>query len=78
MYLPELKRTYGNSLAPVGGVDIVNILRNGSETDIESHVKSVLEAARDGGVIVGPHSIAGDIPVENYELYSGIIENYGV
>jgi hypothetical protein len=37
----------------------------------------VLEAAKDGGVIVGTHSIDSDIPVKNYDVYDAVMRRYG-
>ena len=51
----------------------MNIRRTGPPADIDAHVRSVLEVAHEGGVIVGPHSIAADIPVEHYEAYDRVM-----
>jgi uroporphyrinogen decarboxylase len=69
MELPRLKRLYGDRLALVGGIDNVNVLRAGSAAEIRRHVAEVAEAARDGGVLIGPHSVSGDIPLASYETY---------
>ncbi len=76
MDLPRMKQKYGSSIALVGGIDNVNVLRTGPASAIEEQVMSVLEAASDGGVVVGPHSVAADIPVEHYELYYNIVSKF--
>ena len=36
--------------------------------------RSIVEAAKEGGVIIGAHSIDYDIPVENYDYYYSMLE----
>jgi hypothetical protein len=33
-----------------------------------------LAAGRDGGVIIGSHSVEGYIPVANYDAYIGVLD----
>jgi len=45
------------------------VLTQGSRDQIARQAAEIVEAARDGGVIIGTHSIDSDIPVENYDFY---------
>jgi uroporphyrinogen-III decarboxylase len=76
MDLPRMKKKYGGSIVLVGGIDNVNVLRTGPASAIEKQVIPVLEAASDGGVVVGPHSVAADIPVAHYELYYRTVSKF--
>lgn len=70
MWLPDIKRQYGNRLVLIGGMDNIFTLPQGSKADIIRQTDAMIETARDGGVILGTHSIDGDVPVENYDAYS--------
>ncbi len=73
MTVPAMKAKYGNRLALIGGMCNIHVLTKGSKKEIEEQARSILEAAAEGGVIIGTHSIDSDIPVENYEYYYSII-----
>ncbi len=73
MPLPEVKKKYGNRLVLIGGMDNIFTLQKGSRQEIKNQVESIVEAAKDGGVVIGTHSIDGDIPVENYSSYYSIL-----
>lgn len=74
MPLPKVKKKYGNRLVLIGGMDNIFTLQKGSHKDIENQVKSIVEVAKEGGIIIGTHSIDGDIPVENYDFYYSIMD----
>ncbi len=69
MNLPALKSKYGNRLAFVGGMCNTRVLAQGTRREIETQAHAIAECGRDGGVIIGAHSIDADIPVENYDYY---------
>lgn len=73
MTVPAVKAKYGNRLALIGGMCNIHVLTKGSKNEIEKQARSILEAASEGGVIIGTHSIDSDIPVENYEYYYSIL-----
>jgi len=68
MDLVALKERYGEKLTLTGGLCNSVILPNGSPEEITAHARAIAQAARDGGVIAGCHSVGPDIPVENYDL----------
>ena len=74
MWLPDVKRKYGNKLVLIGGMCNILTLAKGTYKEIEYETRAIVEAAKDGGVIIGTHSIDSDIPLENYEAYYGILE----
>ncbi len=74
MWLPDLKKRYGNRLVLIGGMCNIKTLATGTREEIARQVEEVLDAASDGGVIIGTHSIDKDIPVENYDYYDSLLE----
>jgi uroporphyrinogen decarboxylase len=74
MTVPEVKNKYGNKLILIGGMCNILVIPSGDEKRIETQARSILEVARDGGVIIGTHSIDSDISVENYNKYYQIME----
>ncbi|MDD3926050.1 MAG: uroporphyrinogen decarboxylase family protein [bacterium] len=75
MTVPEVKAKYGKKLALIGGICNIHVLAKGTRQDIERNVKSVIEVAQDGGVIIGTHSIDYDIPIANYNYYYKLLES---
>jgi len=75
--LADFKSRYGRRLAVIGGMWHTHTLPFGSKKEIEHEAAAIVEVARDGGVIIGSHSIEGYIPVENYDCYHNFIVKYG-
>ncbi len=73
MWLPDVKRKYGNKLVMIGGMCNIATLASGSFRDIKKEAEAVAEAAKDGGVIIGTHSIDVDIPAYNYDYYYSVV-----
>ncbi len=69
MDLLELKRRYGRRLGLIGGMCNAFVLPAGTRAEIKAQVDRIREAAREGGVIIGAHSIGSDVPPENYHYY---------
>ncbi len=76
LIVEELLPRYFGRLSFIGGVCNSVILPRGTEREIRRHVETLIEAGRLGGLVVGTHSIAPDIPVANYELYRSIVKAY--
>ena len=73
----KLKKEYGRRLAFFGGID-VRVLINGTKEDIKKEVLYRLNAAKGGGyIIASDHSVAGDVPPENYEYMVNLVRQYG-
>lgn len=74
--IPAMKAKYGKKLSFITGMCNVSVLNKGTRKQIADQVASVMEVAKDGGVIIGSHSIDDDIPVENYDYYCSVLEKY--
>lgn len=77
LHIPALKEKYGTTLAFIGGMCNSRVLPGGSKTEIENQATEIIEAGRDGGVIIGAHSIGPDIPVRNYVFYHETVMKKG-
>ena len=78
MHIGELRQRYGKRLAYIGGLCNAHILPKGTKEEIETHVREVLRAGEDGGLVIGTHSIGPDIPVESYDHVHELLGRYGV
>ncbi|MEF8916928.1 MAG: uroporphyrinogen decarboxylase family protein [Candidatus Bipolaricaulota bacterium] len=73
----ELEREYGDRLAFFGGID-VRVLSDALKEGVKEEVLKKLNAARGGGYIVASdHSVAGNVPPENYEYMVELVKQYG-
>jgi uroporphyrinogen decarboxylase len=63
----ELKKDFGKDLCFQGGVDVKNVLNNGTVDDVRREVRLRIEQmAVGGGYILAPaHNFGNDIPLEN-------------
>ena len=77
MDLVALKSIYGSKLALVGGMCNALVLPTGSREEIRRETLRIVEAGRDGGVVIGTHSIADDIPVSSYDYFHEIVRTEG-
>ena len=68
MDVVRLREKYGRRLAMLGGLDNAHILPRGSDEEVVAHVRRVLEVGRDGGLVIGGHSIGPDISAQRYDL----------
>ena len=73
----ELKKKYRNRLAFVGNIDVRDVL-TGDKPGLERDVLRRLNAAKGGGYIpMSDHSVPDNVPVENYDYYMSLLEQYG-
>ena len=72
-----LRKRYGDKLAFIGAMDNCEILPRGSKADITTHVRELAELGRDGGLVMGGHSIGPDVSVEHYEWAMAARREYG-
>ena len=73
MWLPDVKKKYAKKLILIGGMCNIETLANGTFKDIKREAEAIVEAAKDGGVIIGTHSIDVDIPVKSYDFYYSVM-----
>ena len=74
----ELKEIHGDRLAFMGNVPNKGVLPRGTPLDVARTVREKLLAGMGGGYILGSsHSIAGDVPPENFEALLEAGRRYG-
>ncbi len=63
----ELKRDFGKDLVFQGGVDVKNVLNNGTIEDVRREVRLRIEQMGEGGgyILAPAHNFSNDIPLEN-------------
>lgn len=76
MWLPDIKKKYGNRLVLIGGMCNIHTLVHGTKEEIRWQTDMLIEVAKDRGVIIGTHSIDADVSVESYNYYSSIMDEY--
>ncbi len=77
--IPEkLKREFGRDLIFFGGIDVQNLLPNGSPREIKKEIKRRIDIFGDGGgYIVAPaHNIQPDTPVGNVLAFYEAVREY--
>ncbi len=73
----ELKKQFGKRLAFIGNIDVRDVL-TGSREALKRDVLRRLNAAKGGGYIpMSDHSVPDNVPVENYDYYMSLLEDYG-
>jgi len=75
MDLVVLKERYGRRLSFLGGMCNARVLPKGTKEEIVAATERIKEAGRDGGVVIGTHSIGPDVPVEHYDWYHEAVRN---
>jgi uroporphyrinogen decarboxylase len=76
MDVVKLRKRYGNALALLGGLDNAHVLTTADWTDLEAHVLHVLEAGKDGGLVIGAHSIGPDVSIARYDYVHRLIREH--
>ena len=64
---------YGEKIILFGVVCNTEILPSGDRKAIRRHVEPLVELAKDGGVVLGTASVAGDISPEAYDYYMKLV-----
>jgi uroporphyrinogen decarboxylase len=75
MDIVALRERYAGRLAFVGGLDNAFVLPSGDRTRIREHVLRCVAAAREGGIVLGSHSIGPDIAVSDYDYAISLIRH---
>ncbi len=73
----NLRRKYGDRLALIGGMCNSIVLPNGPVSAIEEQARAIIAAGKEGGVIIGAHSIGPDIPADHYLAYDRVVRKEG-
>jgi uroporphyrinogen decarboxylase len=74
----RLKAEFGNDLIFFGGIDIQELIPNGTPAQIREDIQSKIEIlGKNGGYIIAPaHNIQDDTPVENILAFFDAIRTY--
>ncbi len=76
MDVVEIREKYGQKLGMVGGLDNSVILPRGDRAEIRAHVQHCLSIVKEGGFVIGAHTIGPDISVDTYDYVSELIDEY--
>ena len=52
-------------------------LVNGGKQAIEAEAREIIDLGRDGGIVIGSHSVSPEIPLENFVAYHDVCTSYG-
>ena len=72
-----LREKYGDRLALLGGMDNAGVLPRGDRDEVRRHTLEVLSAGREGGLVIGSHSIGPDVSVETYDYFIELVREQG-
>jgi len=64
----KLREKYGDKLALIGGLSNGLVLPRGNPDEVREHVLYMMSAGREGGLVLGSHSIGDDISLETWDL----------
>jgi len=70
-------REHFPELILAGGMCNTDTLVNGPAERVESEAREIIDLGRDGGVIIGTHSISPEIPIEHFAAYHRTCITYG-
>ena len=73
MDIVALRERYAGRLAFTGGLDNAFVLPSGDRARIHEHITRIVAAAREGGIVLGSHSIGPDIAVGDYDYAVSLI-----
>jgi hypothetical protein len=73
----ELMKKYYGRLAFIGGVCNTHVLPGNDNEQIRRHVEAIIDAGRNGGLVIGTHSIGPDITPQSYDFYRGLVARKG-
>ena len=72
----EIRRRYPRQIL-TGGMCNTDTLIRGPVERIEEETRDLIEMGRDGGFVIGTHSISPEIPIEFFEAYHRTCLKYG-
>jgi uroporphyrinogen-III decarboxylase len=77
MDVVALRQQYPD-LILAGGMDNSDTLLHGPAERVRAEARAIIDLGRDGGVIIGTHSISPEIPFELFYAYHETCRTYGV
>jgi len=72
----DLRRRYPH-LILIGGMDNTGTLIHGPIERILDEARSLIDLGRDGGLVIGTHSISPEIPLHHFRAYHEFVKEYG-
>ena len=76
MAMTEIRKKYPR-LILTGGMDNTNTLVNGPVEKIEKEAREIIDLGKEGGIVIGTHSISPEISLAHFKAYRRICETYG-
>ncbi len=76
MDVATIRSRYPNLILTGGMCNTVTLVKGPVER-IEKEAKELIDLGRDGGVVIGTHSISPEIPLEHFAIYDDICHTYG-
>lgn len=76
MDMVSIRKCYPK-LILMGGMCNTRTLISGTAEEIEAEAREIIDLGRDGGVVIGSHSISPEIPLDNYRVYHETCLKYG-
>ena len=70
-------RQHYPDLILTGGMCNTHTLVRGTRDQIEAEVRQIIDLGRDGGVVIGTHSVSPEISLENFLVYHEFCNRYG-
>jgi hypothetical protein len=76
MHPAEIRKRYPH-LILAGGMCNSDTLINGPVEKVRAEAGEIIDLGRDGGVIIGTHSLSPEVPIENFIAYHDMCRTYG-
>jgi len=76
MNVADLRQRYPK-LILTGGMCNTHTLIHGTKKEIEAQAREIIDIGRQGGVVIGTHSVSPEIPLENFLIYHQTCLTYG-
>jgi hypothetical protein len=74
---PALLRARYPRLILAGGMCNSDTLINGPRGKVEAEARELIDIGRDGGVIIGTHSLSPEVRLEYFAAYDQVCKTYG-
>jgi uroporphyrinogen decarboxylase len=72
----EIRKRYPR-LILAGGMDNSDALIRGPTERIRAQTRELIDLGRDGGLVIGAHSISPEVPIEHFAAYHDTCLKYG-
>lgn len=76
MNVTEIRKRYPH-LILTGGMCNTRTLPFGTPDEIEREAKELIDMGRNGGVVIGTHSISPEVPIDSFAVYHNTCLTYG-